>query len=562
MRKIKIVCVLLCIVMIMYVAFGFLYRGTISNEYQSCQEMEINSDILSQQKITKPILCSVLEDSYFENEQGAGFNSRYIAVDFFEGLSWKKAYCLFRLADAYNIDIENMSVKLSDVVDNMINSINYDEITIPEIYELLILDEGYGIGIDRTEILLRLESYYSATDGLYKFSESVSEELQIEATFFAILIYDKLEQEVPHKNEIINALKNLNSTNDLFSEDYCPEFWILAMNGLGICEFEDDFIREYETYLDKKEKSYREYLKTNTNIDSIELFYSYYCLLAAEIVDVKVDVYINTIKSMIEYIDFADILSSKEITDAAIWLEKNDSWGIYIFGTIQEQVNTYVLDNFETGFIGNFEEKIETNPMDTYYGICLSDLCDFKYNKNKINKQMDEWLQGHLNREEPNRYLFLFFDLLVSEKTEYKLSKVQIKKIRNICKEYFEGCKNMDFSDDENIKCFMEETLFVIEICRLIDSDVSKEEKSVVLSVLNEIVNEELITDTSYISECRLIVDILGEDIVIRNEDITCRNLLSNGGYASIIGEGLENIVSTGKMARVDDYKAYLEKKH
>lgn len=36
---------------------------------------------------------------------------------------------------------------------------------------------------------------------------------------------------------------------------------------------------------------------------------------------------------------------------------------------------------------------------------------------------------------------------------------------------------------------------------------------------------------------------------------------MKDGGYAPTIGEGLENIVSTGKMARVDDYKAYLERK-
>lgn len=559
--KKKIVCIFLGVAIFLYVGSKLLFKDVIVNKYQSCQTMSINGNILQQQqqKITKDILCSVLEKTYFENKQSAGFNSRYIAVNHFEDLTWKKVYCPFRLAYVYNIDVEYMSEEMLSFVENIANTIDYEKVTIPEMYELLILDETYDIVIDRSKVEERLESFYCETEGLYRYGKSVSDELKIEATYFAILIYEKLSKDIPHRDKIFNSLQEINVSKNLFGEDYYPEYWILAMKELNCNRFDNKFITKYEKYLGGVVKKYREQMEKGILIDSIELFYSYYRILAAEAIGVKPAVYINTLKDMISHISYSDILTSKEITDAAIWLDKNKVWEIDIFDAVEEQVKIYVVNSFEMGVFKTMEEEIGTNPMDTYYGICLSDLCGFIYDKNKIRTQLDSWLQEHLNQDVSNRNLYLFFDLLVSEKVEYKLSKIQVQRIKKRCIDYFMRCENIELSEDENIVWFLEQTLFVMEICKLIDYDISNENREMILSSVSRIINDGKIKNTSFVSECRLILNILGDDMPIYYEDETCSNLLVNGGYASIQGENLENIVSTGKMARVDDYMKYLD---
>ena len=82
-------------------------------------------------------MIKVLDKSYFEDTNVAGFNSRYIATDFLSDITWKRAFISYFLKEKYFKDLNMYEDYQENICNIFETNIVYEKLSIVEVYELL-----------------------------------------------------------------------------------------------------------------------------------------------------------------------------------------------------------------------------------------------------------------------------------------------------------------------------------------------------------------------------------------------------------------------------------------
>ena len=260
-----------------------------------------------------------------------------------------------------------------------------------------------------------------------------------------------------------------------------------------------------------------------------------------------------------EKISLSDILCSKELTMAAYEIEESSNGECIILGRYLQQIEDYISENFKNYFNVNYTEEISVNSMDTYYGVEIADTYNFYYDQKKVLASLDMWFQEHLDIEyNENKYLFLYFDVLLQKKFYKTMERDLVKQIEEVSRSYINSL--LITEDIEKLyPSQLVDLLFVIETMKLLNIDISKEEKAIVFEYLSIIDKEEFIYNTTLVSEVNLISKLMDLNYLFTSEKESIESLYYKGGFKVLANDDSTlNILSTAKMLRVDEYWDYI----
>ncbi|WP_315069272.1 hypothetical protein [uncultured Clostridium sp.] len=194
-----------------------------------------------------------------------------------------------------------------------------------------------------------------------------------------------------------------------------------------------------------------------------------------------------------------------------------------------ESVNSYVLDNINSGF-SKFG-YIDVNLEDNYYGLYIANMYNFDYDKNQMKSLLEKYYTNLISEDssihDMNKLRNIYFLLLSYENLNMPIKDKDL--IKDRVEEYL---KSVELS--ENLKNSLDNYYIGIEIIELLDKSVSKDLRDKVDELLNLIDTNNQVYSNIDVTKVAYISSFSSKNkYYLSNTEKSLSSLYSNYGYKS-----------------------------
>ena len=534
------------------IALSYLVLFRVGVFFTATQEYSFEGEV-TRSVITKDGLNNILEETYYETDEFAYFCSSPI-VNPNAKQNWRVCYPTVALWFTYCSDKINSDGILANI---SVSDIGFSSEQSPQdVFFLLQFCKYLNLDIDKASVEMALESHYRNDESTYCYSYSLEDRSfsrNISATHYAVLAYSLLDQQCPNKDNIQRELFAFLEENEIDDPlDIC--MCVLLLHSFGISIQSINHISQMQSKIEEYEKRVLSLFQT-PDIDDASLFLDVAFIVKTNDAMGKSNDCWNKISINDRQVSLlSESLSSAELTQAAIDVDlvlKGSINNSFLFGAIQESVAEYVTSVIATK-LSMYDYQSSSNLMDIYFGMCLSDYCDFPYNKSKLKNTVSQLIDDSLSNEE-NQVLFLYFGLLATKKLKKTISLKTRGDIISICEMTISKCAN---ASNDLVKVNLENALFACEILNLLNKPLTDGQRHCLNNLINNALNAGA-GETALISEIVMINSFSnGPEISVDWKKLTA-NLSQNGGYKTTNDPNdVATIVTTAKMLRIDCVRA------
>lgn len=547
--------ILFILIILVLVEYINIKNGEIKIDIEYTTSTEVlGVDDYDESKLSKEKLNEFLNKTYFENDKVAGFNSTPLDKELpdLEYLGW------------YSIIISEIGMEYSHSNEIAIDYIlsDYFEKDIDDLYDIHLLHSLCNVENDNmiceetsNEIITK---FYDENSGMYYRDDNENVDSMIEATYYVHRLNEEFEMNISIRPEVEDTIINIFENH----YDFCYEnsmdimdcggnlVYILTYYGYTNRDFDVSLSSWFQLWMDKIDR-----------YDKNDFFtmYSYHNMLGiSRFFDDGFQEYV------LEFLDY--YISDKGFLDLGIENDRFfiDPLNIYVLLDLFEycgeefpfydELHSRIIYESKSGFLKNYGVNI--NVIDNYYGLALSNLIDFEYDKEKSKNLINEFLSMYLsNPELVSFYEVLNLYFLVMSMNEFdeelELNEYETETISKSIVSYLENINYNSGSIDKNLVGIQ----YSLEILGLLETNLPLEVHSGLTRYLETIKSEDVILQSSYISEYLIVAEMLGYEPSWELLSITS-DLYLEGGYVQFLMENIEmtpDIISTMKICRIEE---------